>query len=141
MSSNKTFADKWREFEAAVSSAPSVADDVMRHIEEKPIPARRREWSRSLAAMAACAVAIVCVLGVTIAVWAVIGARDRDTVALNSANDHLPRPIEKDASSSHPHTVPHRNGEPRSDQTQDVGSSPKVFTPMTPDPSRSQTWC
>jgi len=113
MPSDKTFEDKWQKFEAAVSSAPSVADDVMRHIEERPIPVRRRQWVRS-PAMVACAATILGIVGVTVAAWIVAGGRDRDTVALHSANStdrQLPRSAD---------VIP-------LEQTQDEGSGQEHF--------------
>ena len=81
-------------FEAAISSAPSVADDVMQRVRDKPIPVRRRRWTRS-PATAVCAVAVVCLLGVTIAGWIVAGSRDSAHVALNSGSQQTTEHVDK----------------------------------------------
>jgi hypothetical protein len=121
MPSDNTFEDKWQEFEAAVRSSPSVADDVMRRIAEKPIPARRRRSTRSLA-MAACAAAILGIAGVTIASWIVADGPDGDTAALDPADRHAPRPTEDE-------TPP--------EQTQHEGTGPRLYTPGFPDLPRA----
>jgi hypothetical protein len=86
MQNDKTFEDRLQCFEEAISSAPSVADGVMQRVQGKPIPRRRRQWTRS-PALVASAVAAVCLVGATIAAWIVADGRDAVNVALN-AGDH-----------------------------------------------------
>ena len=92
MRNDRTFEDKLQRFEAAISSAPSVADDVMQRVRDKPIPVRRRRWTHRPATMA-CAVSVVCLVGAVIGGWIVAGGRDSVNVALNSGDQHSSEPV------------------------------------------------
>ena len=94
MRNDITFEDKLQRFEAAIASAPSVADDVMQRVYDRPIPRRRRRWTRG-PAIDACAVAVVCLVGVTIAGWIVAGGRDSVEVALTPGNQQTTEHVEK----------------------------------------------
>jgi len=85
MQDDRSFEGKLERFETAISSAPSVADDVMRRVGQKPIPVRRRQWTRS-PAPAVCAVAAACLVGVTIAAWIVASSPDSGSVVSNSGS-------------------------------------------------------
>ncbi len=84
MKDDSVLHDTLQQLQTEVTSTPSIVDDVMRRIEQKPMPARCRGWNRTKV-VAVCTAAAAC-LAVAIGVWIVAGADEPVKVASTRGN-------------------------------------------------------
>ncbi|MHC4176169.1 MAG: hypothetical protein ACYSWU_01605, partial [Planctomycetota bacterium] len=80
MKDDSVLQDTLQQLQTEVTSTPSIVDDVMRRIEQKPMPVRCRGWNRTKV-VAVCTAAAMC-LAVMIGIW--IGAGDSEPVNVAS---------------------------------------------------------
>ncbi len=80
MNDDHVLHDTLQQLQTEVTSTPSIVDDVMQRIEQKPMPVRCGRFNRTKV-IAACTAAAAC-LAVAIGIW--IGADDREPVKVAS---------------------------------------------------------
>jgi hypothetical protein len=84
MKDDSVLNDTLQQLQTEVTSTPSIVDDVMQRIEQKPMPVRCRGWNRTKV-VAACTTAAAC-LAVAIGVWIVAGGDEPVKLASTRGN-------------------------------------------------------